>query len=36
MLNQTIGVKMKYEAIIKRLIESGHSRDFVLSVIEQV
>jgi hypothetical protein len=36
MLNQTINVKIKYENIIKRLIENERSRDFVLNAIEQV
>lgn len=36
MMNQTISVKMKYEAIIKRLIETEQTREIVLSVIEQV
>ena len=34
MLNQTITVKMKYENIIKRLIENDQSRDLVLKAIE--
>ena len=34
MLNQTINVKMKYENIIKRLIENDQSRDLVLKAIE--
>ena len=35
MLNQTINVKIKYENIIKKLIENDNSRDMVLTVIEQ-
>jgi len=35
MLNQTINVKIKYENIIKRLIDSDQSRDFTLKIIEQ-
>jgi hypothetical protein len=34
MLNQTINVKMKYENIIKRLIDNEQSRDCVLRAIE--
>jgi hypothetical protein len=34
MLNSTINVKIKYENIIKRLIENDQSRDMVLAVIE--
>jgi len=34
MLNQTINVKIKYENIIKRLVENEKSRDFVLIAIE--
>jgi len=34
MLDQTINVKMKYENIIKRLIENDMSRDLVLKAIE--
>lgn len=34
MLNQTINVKIKYEIIIKRLIENEKSRDMVLGAIE--
>ena len=34
MLNSTINVKIKYENIIKKLIENDLSRDMVLSVIE--
>ena len=33
MLNQTINVKIKYENIIKRLIDNEQSRDFVLRAI---
>ena len=36
MLNQTINVKIKYENIIKRLVENERTRDFVLATIEQV
>ncbi len=36
MLNQTINVKIKYENIIKKLIENDRSRDYVLSVIENM
>jgi len=36
MLNQTISVKIKYENIIKRLVDNEKTRDLVLSVIEQV
>jgi fructose-1,6-bisphosphatase len=36
MLNQTINVKIKYENIIKKLIENDRSRDFVLAVIENM
>jgi hypothetical protein len=36
MLNQTINVKIKYENIIKRLVENEKSRDLVLIAIEQV
>lgn len=34
-LNQTLNVKMKYENIIKKLVENERSRDFVLNAIEQ-
>ena len=34
MLNSTINVKIKYENIIKRLLENDRSRDYVLQVIE--
>jgi hypothetical protein len=34
MLNQTINVKIKYENIIKRLIDNEQSRDYVLRAIE--
>jgi len=34
MLNQTINVKIKYENIIKRLVENEKSRDYVLLAIE--
>ncbi len=36
MLNQTINVKIKYENIIKKLIENDRSRDYVLAVIENM
>jgi len=36
MLNSTINVKIKYENIIKRLLENDRSRDYVLSVIESL
>ena len=36
MLNQTINVKIKYENIIKRLVENENIREVVLSTIEQV
>lgn len=36
MLNQTINVKIKYENIIKKLVENERSRDLVLCIIEQV
>jgi hypothetical protein len=36
MLNQTIAVKIKYENIIRCLVESEASRDMVLAAIEQV
>jgi hypothetical protein len=36
MLNSTINVKIKYENIIKRLVENERSRDIVLAVIEQI
>ena len=35
-LNATIGVKIKYENIIKRLVETEAIRDIVLATIEQV
>lgn len=36
LLNTTISVKIKYENIIKRLVENDRTRDMVLTVIEQV
>lgn len=36
LLNTTIGVKIKYENIIKRLVENEGCRDLVLKIIEQV
>lgn len=33
-LNQTLMVKLKYENIIKRLVENEHTRSTVVSVIE--
>lgn len=36
MLNSTINVKIKYENIIKKLIENDRSRDYVLAVIENM
>lgn len=33
-LNSTIAVKIKYENIIKLLVENEHSREFVLTAIE--
>lgn len=35
-LNQTINVKIKYENIIKRLVENERTKDVVLAIIEQV
>lgn len=35
MLNSTINVKIKYENIIKKLVENEKSRDLVLTIIEQ-
>ena len=35
-LNQTINVKIKYENIIKRLVENDNTRDMILGIIEQV
>lgn len=35
-LNQTINVKIKYENIIKKLVENDRTRDIVLNIIEQV
>jgi len=34
MLNSTISVKIKYENIIKKLVETDKTRELVLSVIE--
>ena len=34
-LNQTLTVKIKYENIIKRLVENDRSRDVVLAIIDQ-
>ena len=36
MLQQSINVKMKYEKIIKKLVENEKSRDHVLNIIDQV
>lgn len=36
MLNQTINVKIKYENIIKKLVENDKSRELVLNAIELV
>jgi aminoglycoside phosphotransferase len=36
LLNTTISVKIKYENIIKRLVENDKCRDLVLTIIEQV
>lgn len=36
MLNQTINVKIKYENIIKKLVENDKIRDLVLSTIETI
>jgi hypothetical protein len=36
MLNQTINVKIKYENIIKRLIENEKTREAVVATIEQL
>ena len=34
MLNQTISVKIKYEIIIKKLIENEKTREYALASIE--
>lgn len=34
MLNQTINVKIKYENIIKKLVENDRTKDLVLQIIE--
>jgi hypothetical protein len=34
MLNQTINVKIKYENIIKKLVDNENTREMVLSIIE--
>jgi hypothetical protein len=34
-LNQTLNVKIKYENIIKKLVENERSREFVLNAIEK-
>ena len=36
MLNQTLNVKIKYENIIKKLVENEKTRDMVLNVIEAI
>lgn len=34
MLNQTINVKIRYENIIKKMLENDHIKSFVLQAIE--
>jgi hypothetical protein len=36
LLNTTISVKIKYENIIKRLVENERCRDAVLNIIQEV